>query len=293
MKRASACHSVGRHGGRQRQLDHDRTHGVGRHFLAGLVDDANVVAGHRHCRRAVFDRQQSEADRVADDRPTGFGLPPVIDHRHFQHRLRPFERGGIGAFAGEKQRAEFRQIVLREQLALRVFLLDGAECGRRGEQRDGAVLGDHAPERAGVRRADRLAFVEDRGRAVQQRRVDDVAVADHPADIGRRPPHLSGIDTVEIFHRPFERDHVAAIVAHHALRPPGRAGRVKNVERVGRHDRHAIPDRAGVDQRVVAHRRPVAVAAVDQRGFELRALQDQTSVGLCAASVIASSSSGL
>ena len=228
----------------------------------------------------MLDRQHAEADRIAGDAPAGFGLPPVIDHRHFEHVFRPRERRRIGAFAGEKQRAEFRQVVLREQLALRVFFLDGAERGRRGEHRHRAVLGDNAPECAGIRRADRLALVEDRGAAVDERRVDDVAVADHPADVGGGPPHLARLDAVEIFHRPFERDHVAAIVAHDALRHAGRARGVENVERIGGGDRHAVIDRAGVNERVIAHRRPVVVAAGDHRRFRLRALQDQAGVGL-------------
>ena len=115
---------------------------------------------------------------------------------------------------------------------------------------------------------------------MEQRSVDDVGVADHPADVGRRPEHLARIDAVEILHRPFERDHVAAIVAHHALGAAGRARGVEHIKRVGRLDRHAVIDRARVDQRIVAHLGPVVVAAFDQLGFELRTLQDQTGVGL-------------
>ena len=102
------------------------------------------------------------------------------------------------------------------------------------KKRDRLVLGDHAPERAGIGRADRLALVHDRGRAMNQRAVDDVAVADHPADVGAAPPHLAGLDAVEVEHRPFQRDQMAAIVAHHALRHAGGAGGVENVERIGR-----------------------------------------------------------
>ena len=115
---------------------------------------------------------------------------------------------------------------------------------------------------------------------MEERRVDDVAVADHPADIGGRPVHLARLDAVEVLHRPFERDHVAAIVAHHALGPAGGARRVENVERVGRFDGHAIVGRAGVDERVIAHLRPVAVAPGDHRRLRLRALQDEAGVGL-------------
>ena len=43
--------------------------------------------------------------------------------------------------------------------------------------------------------------------------------------------------------------------AHHALRAPCRSRGVEDVERIGRLDRHAIVDRTGVDERVIAHRR--------------------------------------
>ena len=239
MKRSSCCHSVGRHEGGSGSLTTIEPILPAGTSLHLLVDDAHVVARHRHGRRAVLHRQHAEADRIAGDRPAGLGLPPVIDHRLLQELLGPFDGRRIGALAGEEQRAEVRQVVLREQLAVRVFLLDGAERGRRGEHRGALVLGDDAPERARVRRADRLALVEDRGAAVEQRRVDDVGVPDHPADVGGRPVHLAGLDAVVVLHRPGERDHVAAIVAHHALRDAGRAGGVEDVERVGREHRHA------------------------------------------------------
>src|SRR3546814_10187455 len=56
--------------------------------------------------------------------------------------------------------------------------------------------------------------VEHGGGAVQQRRVDDVGVADHPADVGGRPPDLAGVDVVDVLHRPLQRHRVAAVVAH-------------------------------------------------------------------------------
>ena len=204
----------------------------------------------------------------------------MIDDRHLEQVFGPFERRRVGAFAGQKQRTEFRQIVLRQELALWVFFLDGAEGRRRREQRHRAMFGDHPPERTGIRRADRLAFVKDRRAAVQQRCINDVAVADDPADIGSGPPHLARLDAVKILHRPFERDHVAAIVAHHALGTSGRSRGVENVERIGRRDRHAIVDRARVNERVIAHGRPIMIATSDQRGFRLRPLQDETGAGL-------------
>ena len=82
-----------------------------------------------------------------------------------------------------------------------------------------------------------------------------------------------GRDAVEILHRPLERDHVAAIVAHHAFRDARRARRIENVERVGGGDRHALAG-LGVVDRVLPHRAPVMVAARRQLRLALRALQD-------------------
>ncbi len=114
---------------------------------------------------------------------------------------------------------------------------------------------------------------------MEQRRIDDVGMADHPADIARRPIDLARIGAVEILHRPFERDHVAAIVAHHALGDAGRARGVEDIKRVGGGDGHALAG-LGVFDRVLPHFAPVVVAAFDQLGLALRALQDQASADL-------------
>ncbi|KTT90245.1 hypothetical protein NS44R_14900, partial [Mammaliicoccus sciuri] len=119
----------------------------------------------------------------------------------------------------------------------------------------------------------------DRGRAVDQRAIDDVGVADHPADVGAAPPDLARLDAVEIFHRPFQRDEMAAIVAHHALRNSGRARRVENVERIGRGDRHAGRGLAGIE-RGEAQRRPIMIAARGELARLLRPLQDDAGIRL-------------
>ena len=104
--------------------------------------------------------------------------------------------------------------------------------------------------------------------------VDDIGMTDHPADVGSRPEGLAGLDAELVPHRPFERDHVAAIVAHDALGLAGRAGGVDDVERVGRGDRHAFDRPSGIagsaDMLGI-----VEVAAGLQIAGELLALQDQ------------------
>src|SRR5215211_6682426 len=106
----------------------------------------------------------------------------MVDHRYLQLPFRPVHGGWVGAFAREKQRAEFRKIMLANEIAVGVFLADSPERGRRSEQCHRLVFGYHSPERARIRRTDRLALIHDRGGAMEQRAVDDIAVTDHPAD---------------------------------------------------------------------------------------------------------------
>ena len=153
---------------------------------------------------------------------------------------RPLPRVGVQPLPGEEQGAQGGEVVGGGLRAGGVLLLDRPVCGRRGEHRDGAVLGDHPEERPGVGGAHRLALVEDGGAAGEQRRVDDVGVADDPADVAGREPRLPRVDAVDVLHRPAQRDRVAAVVADDALRLPGRAGRVEDVERVGRGDLDAV-----------------------------------------------------
>ena len=89
-----------------------------------------------------------------------------------------------------------------EQLAVEILLLDGAQGGRRGEQGFGTVLGHDPPEGAGIRRADGFALENDRSGTREQRRIDDVGMADDPADIGGGPCHVAGADAKDDFHAP-------------------------------------------------------------------------------------------
>src|SRR5689334_3453240 len=114
----------------------------------------HVPARRRHRARARLDRHRIEALEVAADRPAGLGLPPMIYRWYPEHALGPIYSRWIAALAREEQGAEAREVVLLQQLAVGVFLLDGAERRRRGEQRDRLVFGDHPPEGAGVGRAD-------------------------------------------------------------------------------------------------------------------------------------------
>ena len=223
----------GQRSGRQRQPDRHRAVGAGGRFAARFVEDAHVVAGHRHRGRAGLDRLWLKAHGIGDDRPAGLGLPPVVDHRHAEQVGRPAVGLRVQALAGQEQVAQRSDVVGVEKCSVRVLLLHRADCGGRGEQCRHAVFGDHPPQRTGVRGADRLAFVEHGGAAGEQGAVDDVGVADDPADVGGRPEDFTGVGVVDVLQGPAQRDRVAAVVAHHALGAAGGAGGVEDVERVG------------------------------------------------------------
>src|SRR5262249_54879183 len=147
--------------------------------------------GQGNAGRAWLDRQQTESVGVAKYRATGLGLPHVVDDRNsiVQHSMleplpgrrvehlpcaeNPLQRGQVRATGG-------------------VFAVahQQADGGWRGEDAADAELLDDLPDQAGRRVVDR-PLEGDRAAAGQQWRVDDVAVADYPADVGGRPPDVA------------------------------------------------------------------------------------------------------
>ena len=156
----------GKRSGRERQADGDASGLPGSDVVALVVDNAHVVSGSRLRRRAGLHREKLDADRVAADGPARLRLPPVIDDRDAQLLLRPEERVGIAALAGEEERAQLRQIVSLDVLAAGVVALDRPEGRGRGEERAHLVLRTDAPEGARIGRPDRLPLVKDGGAAL-------------------------------------------------------------------------------------------------------------------------------
>ena len=137
------------------------------------------------------------------------------------------------------------------------------------------MLGDDPPEHAGVGRSDGLAFKQHRRATGDQRRIDDVGMADHPADVRCGPVNLAGMGVIDVRHGPLQRHRMAAIVADHALGLAGGAGGVEYVERVGRLHRHRgqwlDPFMGGM---------PFQVTALDQISLQRLALVDHTVIRL-------------
>ena len=154
---------------------------------------------------------------------------------------------------------------------LRVLLLEDADRRRRREHRRDAVLLDQPPPDAGVG-TDRQAFVEDRRHAGDERAVDDVAVADDPADVAGREVGLAGLAAEDVLHARGERDRVAAGVALDALRPAGGAAGVERVARMRRIEPGARHDDV---EMVLAPRRVVLVASGDALHRRQAAIDEQ------------------
>ena len=253
----------------QRQFDGYCTQFPRGQLMAVIAKDLHVVARHGHGGRAEFGRQFLDPQRVGGDGIAGLGLPPVVHHRHAELFLRPDNRVGVGALAGEEQGFQAGKVVFFHKLSGRILAFDGAKGGRGGEEGLYLVFGNHPPEGACVRCADRFALEQDRGRAVDQRAVGDIGMAHHPADIGGGPEDLSRIDVVDVFHGPVQRHHMPAGGAHDAFGLACGAGGIKDVERIGPADRHAF-GRCGRGLQVL----PVEIAALDQIGLCLLSLQD-------------------
>ena len=78
------------------------------------------------------------------------------------------------------------------------------------------VLGHHLPEAPGIGPA-RHAFKHQRGRAIRERAIDNIAVPGHPADIGGAPINLTITVIEDFFMRVRCPNHIAAGGVQHAL----------------------------------------------------------------------------
>lgn len=115
------------------------------------------------------------------------GLPPMIYYWNSQLAFSPVQRRRIGTLTGQEKCTQSPDTVPLDHYRIGVFTPDRSNRRGRSEQHVDLMIAHDAPECAGVGGADRLAFVENRGAANDQWRIDDVAMTDDPADIRRRP----------------------------------------------------------------------------------------------------------
>src|SRR5207302_9378740 len=79
-----------------------------------------------HPRRPRLDRQQPDPIGIADHGPSGFGLPPVVDHRHpvlEDLLLQPFPHRRVQHLAGAEDRKSTRLNSSHVKISYAVFCL--------------------------------------------------------------------------------------------------------------------------------------------------------------------------
>ena len=167
-----------------------------------------------------------------DQDPAVLGLPPRVDDRAaLAADVLPVPDPGlrVDRLADGPEQLQRRQVV-----PLRVLgpgLDERADQGRRRVVLVDPVALDDLPV-AVDRRVRRVALVEDAGRAVVERAVDDVAVAGDPADVGGAPPHVVVVHVEDPLVRARHVREVAAGGVLHRLRLRGRARGVQQEQDV-------------------------------------------------------------
>src|SRR5471032_683220 len=205
-----------------------------RHVMACFVDDGGHDAGQ--WQGAGTGHHRRGAWQWGDHVPARFRLPEGVDDRAFLATdvfVVPHPRFGIDRLAHRAQQAQAGQVVVaRVDFRIHVSSLDQRTDGRRRRVEDAdVVLFDGFPETARVRVGRDALEYHLRG-AHGHRAIGDVAVARHPADVGRAPEHFARLDVETPLHRQRGPQQVAAAGMLHAFRGAGRAGGVQNEQRM-------------------------------------------------------------
>ena len=108
-----------------------------------------------------------------------------------------------------------------------------ADGRRRGVQDGDAVAFDALPPAIRIR-VGRSALEHEGGRAHEQRAVDDIRVARHPARVRRAPPAVLVVEVENIFEGRVNPNHVTAVRVDNGLGLAGRAGGVQDIKRIFR-----------------------------------------------------------
>ncbi len=251
----------------------DAQHAFGLGFVLlhrGLrVEHDRLHAEERTGRRAGLRgrRPRKRGQHVA----AGLGLPERVDDRAFALSdvfVVPGPGFGVDRLTDRAQHLEIGQIVFLDPF--RPLAHQRANRGGRGVELVDLVLFANGPETARIR-IGRHAFEHDRGRAIRERPVDDVAVAGDPAHIGGAPEHVAIMVVERVLHRHRRVDEIAAGGMHDALRLAGRARGVKDEQRIFRVHR----TRRTFGRDVLHHRLHVDIATVDPRGLVAGMLHDE------------------
>ena len=199
----------------------------------------------------------------------------MVDHRHIQMALGPQNGVRVGTFPGKVQGLQLRQVIVAHQLALGILALHRANGSRRGEEGADLMFRNHPPEGARIRGAHGLTLKDNRGAARDQGRIADIAVPHDPAHVRGCPKHIARSAIVDRAHRPVQRHQMPGGRAHHALRRTSGARGIKDIGRMVALNRHTFGRLHPILEGMPRH-----IAALNQLGHFLFALQDYAEVGL-------------
>src|SRR5215469_2162779 len=200
-------------------------------WMALVVDDIGFAAGNGD---PGFARAHGHGGRVADGGAAEFGLPPIVDDVSplaiaCEMGLRPAPGFGIQGLPGTRDYFEAGEVVLRRILIS--VSHEHAQGRGRSEHLGHTVALDDLPGGAGVREIDG-AFAKQSSGAGAERRINDIGVADDPADVGGAPEDVALADIEEVFEMVGGADHVSTVNMQDALGLAGRAGGVKQKQRI-------------------------------------------------------------
>ncbi len=146
-----------------------------------------------------------------------------------------------------------------------------ANRGRGGKHPVNLVFLDNFPPDPAVR-VRRQSFVNNSRHACQQRRVNDIGVADDPADIRCAKEYAARLAAKNGVHRGCQRHRITADVALDAFRFAGSAGGVKNARSfIGFQPRH----RHSRAEMLLAQRGKIQIAPIHPRHFRQPSVHQQ------------------
>ena len=199
-------------------------------LVAHAVDDHRHDAEERPCRRAGLEPRRARQRR--DEDAAGLGLPPGVDDRAAavaDDAVVPLPGFRIDGLADRAEKPQGGPRGLGDRPIARLH--QGADRRRCRVEGVDLVLVDHLPE-AGVRRIVGHALEHQRGGAVAERSVEDVAVTGHPAHVGGAPVDVAVVIVEHVLVRDRGIDQVAARCVQNALGLAGRARRIEDEQRI-------------------------------------------------------------
>ena len=165
----------------------------------------------------------------------------MIDHRNSVLEnllLQPFPRRRIQHFAGAKHALQIAVIDVGER-CISITHQQTHCSGRRENSGNAILLDERLPIGVGSGIVQR-AFKRNRGRPRNQRRVDDITVTNNPADVGRRPPHIGGLQIEQPLSHAVDVNLITAMGMDCQLRLGGRPGGSQNKGRLIRFHFHVV-----------------------------------------------------